>query len=137
MWEREISFELQATFFFFNVSLDDVSLQVSGDLTVTVHNVAPEFTSLTLDSTVIDENDTVTLTGVFDDPGTLDVHTVDIDWGDGTSSNSSNATDTSIDCDCAGDGDSACETSGRRSGRRRAPGEEGRKELTVKKKCFV
>src|SRR5690242_12744835 len=33
---------------------------------------------------MIDENDRTTLTGSFTDPGTLDTHTVTIDWGDGS-----------------------------------------------------
>jgi len=33
----------------------------------------------------INEGDTIKLTGGFDDPGTLDEHTLDINWGDGTS----------------------------------------------------
>ena len=33
---------------------------------------------------MIDENGSVTLSGSFADVGTLDTHTVLIDWGDGT-----------------------------------------------------
>ena len=53
---------------------------------VTVANVAPQFTAADLllsESTAL-ENDTVTLNGQFIDPGTLDSHTVTIDWGDGS-----------------------------------------------------
>ena len=53
---------------------------------VTVANVAPQFTSadLHLSETTAVENDNVTLTGRFSDPGTLDPHTVTIEWGDGS-----------------------------------------------------
>ncbi|MBW3539574.1 MAG: right-handed parallel beta-helix repeat-containing protein, partial [Planctomycetes bacterium] len=52
-------------------------------LQVTVENVAPEIVGLALSSTTILENDSVTLTGSFTDPGTADTHTVSINWGDG------------------------------------------------------
>src|SRR5262249_54938506 len=53
---------------------------------VLVSNVAPQFTpgDLILSETVANENDTVVLTGRFTDPGTLDPHTVAINWGDGS-----------------------------------------------------
>src|SRR6185436_19281093 len=51
---------------------------------VTVKNVAPTFTSGLLSPISLDENDSTNLTINFADPGTLDVHTVKIDWeGDG------------------------------------------------------
>ena len=40
---------------------------------------------LGLSESTASENDTVTLNGQFHDPGTLDQHTVTIDWGDGSS----------------------------------------------------
>src|SRR5262249_29669586 len=49
---------------------------------VNVNNVAPALSNLTLSATTISENDAVTLNGTFTDPGTLDTHTVTIDWGD-------------------------------------------------------
>lgn len=55
------------------------------NLSVTVNNVAPSVAPLSLSSTSIDENGTVTVAGTFTDPGTLDEHTVTIDWGDGDS----------------------------------------------------
>ncbi len=58
------------------------------DMTVT--NVAPAVNSLVFDSTVIDENGSVTLTGTFTDPGARDDHEVVIDWADGTSDTISN-----------------------------------------------
>jgi len=48
-------------------------------------NEAPQITSLNLDSTTIDENETITLSGSFTDWNTLDTHTALIDWGDGQS----------------------------------------------------
>ncbi len=51
---------------------------------LTVNNVPPAITSLILSQSVIGEFDPpITLTGTFTDPGTLDAHTVVIDWGDG------------------------------------------------------
>ncbi len=54
--------------------------------TVTVSNVAPQFTAadLSLSESTASENDTVTLNGRFTDPGTLDPHNVTINWGDGS-----------------------------------------------------
>jgi choice-of-anchor C domain-containing protein len=60
---------------------DDDSGAVTGSTTVVVNNVAPS--ALVLNSPVINENGIATLAGSFDDPGTLDVHTVVISWGPG------------------------------------------------------
>jgi hypothetical protein len=54
-------------------------------LLVTVHNVDPAIESLELDAAVIRENDEVLLTGGFSDPGSLDLHSLRVDWGDGES----------------------------------------------------
>ncbi len=53
---------------------------------VTVSNVAPQFTAadLSLSEPTATEGDTITLNGRFTDPGTLDPHTVTIGWGDGS-----------------------------------------------------
>ena len=53
---------------------------------VSVANVAPQFTSadLHLSKAIVLENDVVTLSGQFLDPGTLDTHLVTVDWGDGS-----------------------------------------------------
>ncbi|PSB21152.1 hypothetical protein C7B65_04220 [Phormidesmis priestleyi ULC007] len=53
---------------------------------IAVANVAPTITRLALDSTNINENDTVTLTGTFTDPGLQDTHTAIVNWGDDTTS---------------------------------------------------
>jgi hypothetical protein len=52
---------------------------------IDVLNVAPHDVSLSLDHSVIDENDSVVLSGTFVDPGLADTFTVAIDWGDGSS----------------------------------------------------
>ncbi len=49
---------------------------------VTITNLAPVVTALTLTPPIINENDTVTLDGTFIDAGAADTHTVVIDWGD-------------------------------------------------------
>ena len=50
---------------------------------ITVNNVAPSNVQIAPLAT-IDENDFATLNLTFDDPGTLDTHKVEIDWGDGS-----------------------------------------------------
>ncbi|NQW18011.1 MAG: hypothetical protein HQ478_11060, partial [Chloroflexi bacterium] len=52
--------------------------------TVNITNVAPNLPSISVTSPV-DEGSSATLTGTFTDPGTPDVHTLNIDWGDGSS----------------------------------------------------
>ena len=51
---------------------------------VTVLNVVPDITVLTLSATTINENEETSLSGTFSDPGTLDTHTVEVNWGDGS-----------------------------------------------------
>ena len=55
--------------------------EFSGIGTVTAHNTSP--TNLVLNSGIIDENGTFTLTVSFDDSDLLDNHTVSIHWGEG------------------------------------------------------
>lgn len=55
-------------------------------LTATIANVDPTLGAVSIDSAVIDEGGSVTVSGTFADAGAADTHTVDIDWGDGTSS---------------------------------------------------
>ena len=52
--------------------------------TISVTNVAPASVNLTLSATTINENQSTSLSGTFTDPGTLDSHTVVINWGDGS-----------------------------------------------------
>lgn len=49
---------------------------------VVVRNVNPELTSVSI-TPEIDEGGVVVVTGSFVDPGTNDVHTLRVDWGDG------------------------------------------------------
>ncbi|HET8549934.1 MAG TPA: PKD domain-containing protein [Bryobacteraceae bacterium] len=51
---------------------------------VDVTNVAPSALTATASSVSINEDQTVTVAGAFTDPGTADVHTVTINWGDGS-----------------------------------------------------
>ena len=48
--------------------------------------IAAQAAGVTVVPTVIEENGTVTARGTVSDPGTLDTHTVTIDWGDGQTS---------------------------------------------------
>jgi PKD repeat protein/GH35 family endo-1,4-beta-xylanase len=92
-WDFDVlgsSTEQNPTFTFTDDGSYAVTLSVTDDdgstytvtHTVTVNNVAPS--SLTLEAVPpIQLNGTATLTGSFIDPGTPDVHTLTIDWGDG------------------------------------------------------
>ena len=57
---------------------------------VNVSNVAPSAVSANPSLITINENDSITLSGSFVDPGTLDTHTVVISWGDGSSNTTLN-----------------------------------------------
>ena len=63
---------------------EDGPFASAGSKEITVDNVDPTVTTLSLTSNSIDEGGTATLGGSFTDPGVLDTHSVDIDWGDGT-----------------------------------------------------
>src|SRR5262249_15127732 len=56
----------------------------SATYTATVAQAAPSNVQLSLNAVSINEGGGVTVTGSFTDPGLLDTHGVDIDWGDGT-----------------------------------------------------
>src|SRR5262249_15619640 len=56
----------------------------AGNTDIVVNNVAPSGVTLTPAPAEVDENGTTTVSGSFTDPGTLDTHTVDIAWGDGS-----------------------------------------------------
>ncbi len=64
---------------------DGLSDPVIGATVVEVENVAPNGITLTLDAAEIDENGAVSLSGSFADGGASDTHNVEIDWGDGSS----------------------------------------------------
>jgi hypothetical protein len=66
---------------------DNDNLTDSGDTQITVSNVDPVITTLSNSSPECggtSEGDPITISGEFSDAGTLDTHTVLIDWGDGT-----------------------------------------------------
>lgn len=75
-----------------NVRVSDTRGGVDTDsTTVRVNNVPPANLSLALSDTVISENGSTELSESFNDPGTLDAHTVRIDWGDGSAIQTVNA----------------------------------------------
>jgi Ca2+-binding RTX toxin-like protein len=66
---------------------DDDTGQATATVSTLVKNVAPVLTSLSTSSTSggpAREGEPVTISGTFTDVGTLDTHTVTVDWGDGT-----------------------------------------------------
>src|SRR5262245_32295419 len=63
----------------------------SGTATVTVNNIAPTVTNLTVASSVL-ENTDLTLSGTFHDQGTRDTHVITLDWGNPNSSGTSSWT---------------------------------------------
>lgn len=65
---------------------DDDGGSAQSSTTIQVNNIAPVVTGLALNAYSINENDTITLSGTFTDPGILDTHTVIINWGDGATS---------------------------------------------------
>jgi hypothetical protein len=70
--------------------VDTVSIRISDDdlgstvyqVPVTIVNANPSIDTIQVSSPDIDENGTVTLTGTYSDVGTLDTHTLRINWGD-------------------------------------------------------
>jgi hypothetical protein len=63
---------------------DADGLSATAQTTVEVGNVAPALSPLELSAVSIVENGVVTVSGGFSDPGTLDTHTIIINWGDGS-----------------------------------------------------
>lgn len=66
---------------------DDDGGSTSAATTTTISNVAPFFLSTTTNAASLCNHSidgTVELTGEFADAGTLDTHTVNVDWGDGS-----------------------------------------------------
>jgi hypothetical protein len=66
-----------------NVTDDDTGTSGPYNATVTVNNVAPVLSNVTLTPS-INEGDSVTLSGDWTDPGTLDTFTLTVNWGEGT-----------------------------------------------------
>ena len=65
---------------------DNGGLSVSGGTTITATNVAPSVSALVFSPSSVTDNQTVTVSGTFSDPGTADTYTVTFAWGDGFSS---------------------------------------------------
>ena len=65
---------------------DDLGVDTDDSLSVTVANENPVIDSVLLSSAAIDENGFTTVSGSFSDIGSLDTHTVMINWGNGQSS---------------------------------------------------
>jgi hypothetical protein len=64
--------------------LDDDGGIGTASAPITVNNVAPFSVQVTPSSPTVAEGSPVSLAFTFDDSGTLDTHTYQIDWGDGT-----------------------------------------------------
>ena len=62
------------------------------DVVIAVNNVAPGAVTVTADPAAINRDDSTTLSGAFADPGTLDTHTVVIEWDDGSANTTLNLT---------------------------------------------
>lgn len=71
------------TAFASTIDYDPNAANNTAPATVTVLNVPPQVTSVSLAASSINENDEAELTVVFTDPGKLDHHDAVIDWGDG------------------------------------------------------
>src|SRR5207245_10513827 len=69
---------------------DENGASGSSSANVTVNNVTPANLQLSLNPATIEENGATALSGSFADPGTLDTHTVVINWGDGSNNTTVN-----------------------------------------------
>jgi hypothetical protein len=69
---------------------DEPLTPVTAGTSVTVNNVIPSSVSVTPSLATIDEHGTISLSGSFADLGTLDAHTVIINWGDGSGTHTLN-----------------------------------------------
>ena len=63
---------------------DALGLTGSSTTKVTVNNINPSNVKMALSASSINENGSVTLSGSFTDPATLDTHQVTVNWGDGS-----------------------------------------------------
>ena len=68
---------------------DAGGLSAAGGTTVTAANVSPSLSSLGLTPPSVTDHQTVTVSGTFSDPGTADTFTMNVAWGDGSTSTSS------------------------------------------------
>ncbi len=62
---------------------DDLGSNSDSSLVVTVNNVAPELSGVSLTPSIT-EGGTATLSGSWTDPGVMDTFTLTVDWGDGS-----------------------------------------------------
>ena len=60
---------------------DDDTGSAARTIPVTIRNVAPTITGLTLSATTINEKTSITLAGTFTDPGRVDTYSLAFDWG--------------------------------------------------------
>ncbi|MCA9875207.1 MAG: hypothetical protein KC441_16165, partial [Anaerolineales bacterium] len=65
----------------------------SANFTLTVNNVAPTVTTVTGPASPQAIGSTVTVSGAFNDPGTVDTHTATWNWGDGSAATSGTVTE--------------------------------------------
>ena len=70
-------------------AVDDDGGVSTSNTTVLVRNIAPAISSISSSAAAISaaSGEPVTILGSFTDPGSLDSHTVQVDWGDGSVSN--------------------------------------------------
>jgi PKD repeat protein len=73
---------------------DSAGHSVTAAASVAATNVAPAVGALTLTPSSVVDQQTLTVTGDFSDPGTQDTFTLTVDWGDGMSSTQSLAAGT-------------------------------------------
>lgn len=63
---------------------DDKNACAIAETTVTIENVAPTVHSASLSAQQLSVGSVLNLTAAFSDPGVLDTHTAEVDWGDGS-----------------------------------------------------
>jgi Tol biopolymer transport system component len=74
-----------------NLTLNDSNGgSTAGQAVVTVNNLAPVLTNISVSPATITAGNSTTLSGIVTDTGTLDTHAVVIDWGDGTANTTIN-----------------------------------------------
>ena len=66
------------------ITVNDPIFSTSRFTTVSVMNATPSITSFALSATDLETGQAVTASGVFNDGGAADTHTVTFDWGDGS-----------------------------------------------------
>lgn len=66
------------------MACDTHSACISSTATINIANVAPTVSSLTISPSSLQQGEVASATTNFTDPGTIDTHTANIDWGDGS-----------------------------------------------------